>query len=104
MVFDRKIIIKSPTAAVNASGERTITYTTLCTTFAEKVFKRSSEQTSANQLIGTTTETFRIRYRSGISQNCILVYESITWEIKGIETEGRNQFLTIECEKRDNNG
>lgn len=85
----------------NASGERVIEYKELIETWAEKVYKRGGEQTAAAQMVGTITETFRIRYRTGISQINAVDFDGQRYYVKSIQEENRKQFLILECEKKD---
>lgn len=101
MVFDRKVILLQRTTSKNGYGEEVVSYSIIVTTYAEKVYKRGGEQTSAAQTVGVTNESFRIRYRSGLSQVNALTFESEHWEVKSIEEEGRKQFLILHCEKKD---
>ena len=73
----------------------------MVTTFAEKVYKRGGEQTSADQQVGYTVESFRIRYRSGLTQVNAITYDGERWQVKSIQEENRKQFLILECEKKD---
>jgi len=101
MAFDRNITLLSRVATKTTSGERLVSYTNLVITFAEKVFKRGGEQQAADQRVGYTVETFRIRYRAGITQVNAIRYEGEVWDIKNIAEENRKQFLILECEKKD---
>lgn len=101
MAFDRLIKIMSRTTNKDASGDRVVTYTQLVETWAEKVYKRGGEQTAAAQMVGTTTETFRIRYRTGISQINAVDWNGDRYFVKSIQEENRKQFLILECEKKD---
>lgn len=91
----------SRTTNKDASGDRVVTYTQLVETWAEKVYKRGGEQTAAAQMVGTTTETFRIRYRTGISQINAVDWNGDRYFVKSIQEENRKQFLILECEKKD---
>lgn len=104
MAFDRQIILLNRVATRTNTGERVISYSEVVTTFAEKVYKRGGEQTSADQQVGFTVESFRIRYRSGITQVNAIVFENEMWQVKGIQEENRKQFLVLECEKKDDDG
>jgi SPP1 family predicted phage head-tail adaptor len=101
MAFDRLIKIMSRKTTKNASGERVVSFAELVETWAEKVYKRGGEQTNAAQMVGTTTETFRIRYRTGISQTSAVDYNGERYFVKSIQEENRKQFLILECEKKD---
>lgn len=101
MVFDRKIVLLSRVATKTTSGERLVTYSDLVITFAEKVFKRGGEQQAADQRVGYTVESFRIRYRAGLTQVNAIRYENEVWDVKSITEENRKQFLVLECEKKD---
>lgn len=101
MVFDRKITLQSRATTQNKYGEMVVSYTTITTTYAEKVFKRGGEQVSANQQVGSTVESFRIRYRSGLTQVNAILYNGEQWDVKSIQEEERNKFLVLECERKD---
>ena len=101
MVFDVKISLLTRVATPNEYGEKVVSYTTLVTTFAERVYKRGGEQTSAAQQVGFSVESFRIRYRSGLTQVNALTCEGNHYEVIKITEEGRKQFLILECERKD---
>lgn len=101
MVFDKKITLLQRVTTANDYGEQVVSFSTIVVTFAEKVYKRGGEQTSAAQQVGFAVEQFRIRYRSGLTQVNALTCDGNHYEVKSIMPEGRNQFLILECEKKD---
>jgi SPP1 family predicted phage head-tail adaptor len=101
MVFDRKITLLKREELPNLMGEVEVSYSVITPTHAEKVWKRGGEQQSANQQVGTTVESFRIRYRTGLTQVNAIEYNGELWDVRSIQEEERNKYLVLECERKD---
>lgn len=101
MVFDRKITLLRREIFQNATGEKEVTYSVITPTYAEKVWKRGGEQVSAVQQVGSTIESFRIRFRKDLTQVNAIEFEGELWDVRSIQEENRKQFLVLECEKKD---
>jgi len=101
MVFDRKITLLKRETTQNATGEQVVSYSVITPTYAEKVWKRGGEQQSANQQVGVTVESFRIRWRTGLTQVNAIEYGGNLWDVRSIQEEERNKYLVLECEMKD---
>jgi len=101
MVFDRKITLLKRETTQNTTGEMVTSYSVITPTYAEKVWKRGGEQVSAMQQVGVTVESFRIRWRTGLTQVNAIEYNSELWDVRSIQEEERNHYLVLECERKD---
>lgn len=91
--LDRKIIIKNPVQAVSDSGQQTRTWAVYRTTFARVVEQYGNEGMQAGAMVATTTTQFVVRYRQGLTNDCLIEYNGNTYNILAItEAQMRGQF------------
>lgn len=100
--LDRKITIQKQTATRGTAGGQSITWPTYHSCWAQKVEKAGNEAINNQATVATNQTTFFIRYKSGITENMRIVYDSENYWITFIKEHGRYAFLEIKAEKRDN--
>ncbi len=62
-----RLLIQTPTGAVDTVGEQTGAYTTVTTVWAEFITSRGSESGQNNRMEGEVSHQVRIRYQSGLA-------------------------------------
>ena len=98
---DRRITIERATYTVNTYGERTATWATLTTVWAELMkVGGTAESIVAHQDIAVQTLRFKVRSSTtsrGIKADDRVLYNSKTYDVIGIEEVGRNAELVVIC-------
>ncbi len=102
--LDRRIIIESPSSSQNAYGEKTFTWATAYTVWAKINWRKSNRKEESQELVQVSDLTFYIRNIGVIILGTYRInYDSNYYYIHGIkEVDGRNQFLELETQLRDN--
>lgn len=103
--MDQRIGLLQPSKTYDGhTNAEVIAYTQAGNVRAERIFKNSSERYEALQQVGTTTEEFRIRKYSlyTITQQWRFTWNGKTYNVRGIEEVGRNNYLILTGEARDN--
>lgn len=103
--MDVELVIQSQTATYDAETNETIagTWVDLATVWAEKLKDPDSmERFEGNQQVALKTYSFRIRYRSDVTELMRVKRGTEVTYIKGIEEADREKFLVLTTEKRDN--
>lgn len=91
--LDRKIVIKTPVVTVADSGQQTRGWAVWRTTFAKVVEQYGNEGMQAGAVVATTTTQFLVRYRAGLTHDCLIEYNGNTYNILAItEAQFRGQF------------
>ena len=100
--LDRRITIQRKVLGSDASNQRKITGWTDIATYPEvwaNVDEKSgSEVFQADQLVGLTVANFTIRYRTDVTIENRIVYNSKYYDIQAILDVGRKRFLRLTCE------
>lgn len=94
--LDRKIIIQSYPTSKDNGGELTGSWTTYLTTWAKVTDKSSTENMVEGTQPMTTTRTFTIRYRTGLTNGMRISYNSQYWQITGMMEIGRKEYIDIQ--------
>lgn len=101
--FDVKITIQSVTTANHAiTNEPETTYSTLATVWSKRLGPKSNEVIEADQTVAVGPARFMIRRRTDVTERMRIVDGSNTYRISGIEDFGRQGYLILTAEKRDN--
>lgn len=101
--LDKLITIEYDTGNTkNEGGEPVPDWQTYCQAWAKIESKSGSEAYEAEQLVGTIVKEFTIHYQSGITQKMRVSYNSEYYDISYIAELGREQYLVITAEKKDN--
>lgn len=106
--LDRKITIKQRTGTRAASGQMVYTFSDVATVWSKKTEIGGSEGVIADQMVGTTTTAYIIRYRAGIKQDMIILdgddKEAIIAVNETVFNDRfyRKRFLTLRTTRADN--
>lgn len=101
--MDRSITIQSKTEARDAAGQPIETWADLATVDAEWIPQSGREFWGARQINAEATATFRIHYRTDVTVEHRISYNSRTWDIVEAEEDrrfGYKQFLLIRAVAR----
>ena len=101
--LDTQIIIESATTAKDAvTNEPEETWATLKTIWGKQLGPMSREQIEANQQVAVGTVRYMIRRDTAITERMRINKSSVYYYISGIEDFGRQGYMIITAEKRDN--
>lgn len=100
--MDTQVLIEQPTYSTSTSGQKIPTWSTLVTVWAEQVEKNAGENYEANQLVASKQKLFKIRHYSGITEKMRINLDGEYYYINGIARDGRQRFLLLTAEKKDN--
>ena len=95
--FDQRVTLQSRNTAKDAYGQDTITWTDVCTVWAQVQALRGREFFAAAQVQQEQTVKVRIRYRSDVLTTWRLVWQGRNHDITGAIPVGRNDMLEIMC-------
>jgi head-tail adaptor len=105
--MDNLINIKSPTQTTDATGGITKTWSSLYTDVWCKVdySLKSNEgfRSEDQQLVAFRVVTFTMRDFAELNEIMRIEFEDVEYDILSITKLGRDRFLVIEAERRDNN-
>jgi len=93
--LDRRITIQEKTEVVASNGQRTLTWSTLLSTWANPVEKDGQEKTDNNNRSTKRMVNFRIRYRSTITNEMRVLWEGKYYKIEDTKELGRQDGLMI---------
>ncbi len=97
-LMDRRITIQSATEAQATDGYPAKTWANISTTptmWAEVVPLRGRERFDAQQINAEVDTLFRTRYRSDLTEQMRVVYDSTPYDITALTEIGRQQGLEI---------
>ena len=94
-IIDRRISIEQKSIVTASNGQRTNTWSTLLTTWANPVEKDGVEKTDNNNRSTQRMVNFRIRYRSNITNEMRVVWEGKYYKIEDTKELGRQEGLMI---------
>lgn len=101
--MDTQIIIESATTVKDAvSNEPEETWSTLKMIWGKQLGPQSKEQIEANQQVAVGTVRYMIRRDTAINELMRINKSSVYYYISGIEDFGRQGYMIITAEKRDN--
>lgn len=111
---DTKYIIQSSTYSSDSlTNEKVISWSTLATVWGENLKplrvgvndqeSRTDEIFEADQQIAKKTIIVRIKYIDGVTATCRMIQGSEIFYIVGVDTEGRQSYLILTAEQRDDN-
>jgi len=102
--MDEEITIQSFTATRDASGQQVLTFSDYVTTLARVKWPDAGlkETYSADQQTAFRKVVFWVRYDPDINEKMRILYRQIEIaDILGKRTEGRDRFLAITCQLRE---
>lgn len=103
-MLDRFISFYEPVEVRSASGMPTKTYQLITnpSNWAEVKWKSGNEGQEGRQRVAVTVCEMKIRYRSDLQQNFVILMEGKYYDILKILPMDRRQWLMLECEEKDN--
>ena len=100
--LDRRITIQESTATTDSYGEETLVWSTYRKVWAKLGYVSGNETFEADQKTAIRTEKFFVRYDSCITEKMRISWDSGYYDIRAIEQLGREKYLVLKCERRDN--
>ncbi len=100
--LDRKIVIQKYTGSRTSSGEQLETYAELSTVWASLKYTAATERQEHEQLVAIRGATWVIRYLATVNETCRISYNSVLYYITGVKIWGRNEYMELITELRDN--
>jgi SPP1 family predicted phage head-tail adaptor len=98
--LDRCITLQNETQTRGIDGSWKKTWATLYTTKAAYNYRTGTERMEASQEQGVNTCSFTVRYQTGITEKCRVVYDSENYDIVSVEEVGRKKYLVLFCVKK----
>ena len=94
-VLDRRIIIQKKTEVVSSNGQRTLSWATFLTVWANPVEKDGKEQTDDSNRSTDRMVNFRIRYNSTVTNEMRILWGTEYYKIEDTKELGRQDGLMI---------
>jgi SPP1 family predicted phage head-tail adaptor len=94
-LLDRLVTVESKSEAVDAYGQPVLTWSTFIQVRANVVQKDGLEQTSDSNRSTKRMVNFRIRYKSTITNEMRILWESNYYKIEDIKELGRREGMLI---------
>lgn len=102
--MDEEITIQSFTASRDASGQQVLTFSDYVTTLARVKWPDAGlkETYSADQQTAFRKIVFEVRYDPEVNEKMRILYRNVQiCDIAGIDTLGRDRFMSITCQMRE---
>lgn len=96
--LDRTITIQTFTVAQDATGQPIQTWSTLAIVRASVLEVNARERFQALREVGVFSAVFTIRWLSGLNDRNRVIYDGKTYDIVGIQEQGRRQWLALSGE------
>lgn len=101
--LDQQITIQSRSLAKQSSGQETETWSNFAASiWANISYGAAGEKYEADEKVSETEIIFTIRYLASVNETMRVVYDSENYYIKSISRIGRQRYLKIKAEKKDN--
>jgi SPP1 family predicted phage head-tail adaptor len=100
--LDRKITIQNRTTSTNALGEKTDTWATYATMWANFRTMGGKEGQGERQEVAELTNEFRIRYIPEIVPDMRILFEGTYYDIQSVSEIQRKRYLSIKATSTDN--
>lgn len=99
--LDRRIILRSASVSTDGFGQAVRTYSDLGKVWAKVDYTSVSEGNEANKLTSVNKVRFTIRYRSDVDATNKVSWDGKTYEVEGVNLEGRERYLVLETRLAD---
>jgi SPP1 family predicted phage head-tail adaptor len=86
-LFRHRIVIQQRDSALDAAGQQVLTWTTVCTVYANVQFIAGGEQVKADSNTATVTAKMRIHWRTGIFPSMRVVHDGAYYDIVAINPD-----------------
>lgn len=94
--MNRRIQLQADSVAQDEYGEDVESWVTFATVWAELLNQKATERYTGNQRVGMQTFTWRIRYRSDVTNLSRVVYDGKNYLVEGVtEGEGLKRELIL---------
>lgn len=101
--LDRRISLQRATITQDSTGDEVLTWGTLTTVWAEAKPMRGAESFTAQQFIGKTPVTFRIRWSDATKAITVedrIIFDERTFNILDVREIGRREGLEVDAYAR----
>nr|WP_245317824.1 phage head closure protein [Ensifer sp. 1H6] len=99
--MDRRVkILRLQEIGRNELNEALMDWVAVATVWAQARPNRGDERFEAQQLTGSATMTFHIRYRRELTIEDRISYDGRTWDIRDIRELGRRVVSEFDCVAR----
>jgi SPP1 family predicted phage head-tail adaptor len=99
--LDRRITLQSASVSTDGFGQAVRTYSTLAQVWAKVEYKGTNEGNEASKLTSVNKVRFTIRYRSDVDATVKISWGGNTYEIEGVNLEGRERYLIMDTRLTD---
>lgn len=93
--LDRYITLQSVSTSVDSYGQPIESFSTLANVWAKIEYASEVEKFENEQLKAVSSINFTIRYRTDVTEQMQISYDSNTYEITGIAEIGRGEGLKL---------
>jgi len=93
--LDRRLIIQEPAETRDDYGQEVLTWSTFATVWAGVKLNIGKESFQTNEKVKERIVDFKVRYRTDITSNMRLLYNSNYYEIEDVVELGREDGLII---------
>lgn len=93
--LDRRIIIQQKTESTDSYGQRTLTWATYSTVWANTMEMLGKEDDDSNNRSTKREVQFRIRYNSNFTNEMRVIWESEYYKIEDIKELGRRDGMIL---------
>lgn len=99
--LDRRITLQQASeASRDAMNAPVYTWSTFATVWAQLIFNRGDERFAAHEVAGASVVTFKIRYRSGVTDKLRISYDGKIYDIRDVRELGRQDGLELDAVAR----
>jgi SPP1 family predicted phage head-tail adaptor len=93
--LDRRLIIQEPAETRDDYGQEVLTWSTFATVWAGVKLNIGKESFQTSERVKERVVDFKVRYRTDITANMRLLYDSNYYEIEDVVELGREDGLII---------
>ena len=93
--LDRRLIIQEPAETRDDYGQEVLTWSTFATVWAGVKLNIGKESFQTSERVKERVVDFKVRYRTNITANMRLLYDSNYYEIEDVVELGREDGLII---------
>lgn len=98
--LDRRIVFYAPTVTRDAYGEAVATWSVFRTVWAWLRPASVTEGEQSGKITASETVKLTVRYRSDYNEKMRILFNSVYYEIKGIQEVGRKEYQEITAERK----
>jgi SPP1 family predicted phage head-tail adaptor len=101
--LDRRITIQGKVVTHNEYGEEIVTWSTVATVWAQKIENRGQERFAAQQFVGKSAKTFKIRWSTAVAAVTTehrVTFDGRQHDIQDVRELGRREGIEIDVTVR----